>query len=152
HHTQFDNTPARQLIGRLLEIAPAGAAAVEYLNSGSEANECALRLVFAYHHRRHNTGRTVVLSEQPNFQGICAEALRVTGMPSSREPWMADWSQMLNGSSCTLSPANTGRIETTGPKRASDRRVPGRRNRRTTAKRWVFRRRTHVARHVAVSS
>lgn len=90
HCTQFDNRPARQLTERLLQIAPTGTAAVEYSNSGSEANECALRLVFAYHHYRHNSGRTVVLSEQPIHHGVTAEALAITGMPSSRDPAMAD--------------------------------------------------------------
>jgi adenosylmethionine-8-amino-7-oxononanoate aminotransferase len=89
HRTQFDNAPARQLTERLLEIAPKGSVAVEYSNSGSEANECALRLVFAYHHRRHNPGRTVVLSEQPSCHRISGEALSITGMPSSRDPSMA---------------------------------------------------------------
>jgi adenosylmethionine-8-amino-7-oxononanoate aminotransferase len=90
HRTQFDNAPARQLTERLLQIAPKGTVAVEYSNSGSEANECAMRLVFAYHHRRRNPGRTVVLSEQPSNYGITAETLAITGMPSSRDPSMAD--------------------------------------------------------------
>jgi adenosylmethionine-8-amino-7-oxononanoate aminotransferase len=90
HRTQFDNTPARHLTERLLQVAPTGTLAVEYSNSGSEANECAMRLVFAYHHRRHNPGRTVVLSEQPIHHGTTAEALAITGMPSSRDPSMAD--------------------------------------------------------------
>jgi adenosylmethionine-8-amino-7-oxononanoate aminotransferase len=89
HRTQFDNMPARQLTERLLQIAPTGTVAVEYSNSGSEANECALRLVFAYHHRRHNSERTVVLSEQPSYHGMTGEALAITGMPSSRDPSMA---------------------------------------------------------------
>jgi adenosylmethionine-8-amino-7-oxononanoate aminotransferase len=89
HRAQFDNAPARHLTERLLQIAPTGTVAVEYSNSGSEANECALRLVFAYHHRRHNAGRTVVLSEQPSCHGITAESLAITGMPSSRDPAMA---------------------------------------------------------------
>jgi adenosylmethionine-8-amino-7-oxononanoate aminotransferase len=89
HRTQFDNAPALRLTDRLIKIAPTGTAAVEYSNSGSEANECALRLVFAYHHRRPNPGRTVVLSEQPTDHGITGEALAITGMPSSRDPSMA---------------------------------------------------------------
>jgi adenosylmethionine-8-amino-7-oxononanoate aminotransferase len=89
HRAQFDNTPARDLTKRLLQIAPKGSVAVEYSNSGSEANECALRLVFVYHHRRHNPERTVVLSEQPSYHQMTAEALAITGLPSSRDPSMA---------------------------------------------------------------
>jgi adenosylmethionine-8-amino-7-oxononanoate aminotransferase len=86
HRSQFDNMPARHLTERLLQIAPKGTAAVQYSNSGSEANECALRLVFAYHHRRRNSKRTVVLSEQPSYHGITAGALAITGLPSRRDP------------------------------------------------------------------
>jgi adenosylmethionine-8-amino-7-oxononanoate aminotransferase len=86
HRSQFDNTPARQLTERLLQIAPMGTVAVQYSNSGSEANECALRLIFAYHHRRHNPKRTVVLSEQPSYHGVTVGALAITGLPSRRDP------------------------------------------------------------------
>ncbi|GAB2532904.1 aminotransferase family protein [Nocardia heshunensis] len=86
HRTHFRNDPARRLTQRLLAIGPAGTAAVEYSNSGSEANECALRLAFAYQYRRGETGRTVILSEQPSYHGMTAGALSVTGSPGKRDP------------------------------------------------------------------
>lgn len=85
HRTQFANGPAAELTAHLLEIAPSGTAAVEYSNSGSEANECALRLAFAYHDRRGNDGRTAILSEEPSYHGMTAGALSITGMPSKRD-------------------------------------------------------------------
>ncbi|MEU0871852.1 aminotransferase family protein [Nocardia brasiliensis] len=85
HRTQFRNEPARQLTERLLAIAPAGTAAIEYSNSGSEANECALRLAFACQHRRGDTQRTVILSEEPSYHGMTAAALSITGSPNKRD-------------------------------------------------------------------
>ncbi|MFB8277814.1 aminotransferase family protein [Nocardia colli] len=86
HRTQFRNEPALRLTGRLLSIAPAKTAAVEYSNSGSEANECALRLAFAYQHRRGKPQRTVILSEEPSYHGMTAAALSITGSPNKRDP------------------------------------------------------------------
>ncbi|WP_405162646.1 aspartate aminotransferase family protein [Nocardia sp. NBC_01499] len=86
HRTQFRNDPALRLTERLLAIAPAKTAAVEYSNSGSEANECALRLAFAYQHRRGKAQRTVILSEEPSYHGMTAGALSITGSPNKRDP------------------------------------------------------------------
>ncbi|MEV6560407.1 aminotransferase class III-fold pyridoxal phosphate-dependent enzyme [Nocardia sp. NPDC051756] len=86
HRTQFRNAPALRLTERLLSIAPANTAAVEYSNSGSEANECALRLAFAYQHRRGKPQRTVILSEEPSYHGMTAAALSITGSPNKRDP------------------------------------------------------------------
>ncbi|WP_433663884.1 aspartate aminotransferase family protein [Nocardia sp. CA-128927] len=86
HRTQFRNDPALRLTERLLAIAPAKTAAVEYSNSGSEANECALRLAFAYQHRRGKAQRTVILSEEPSYHGMTAAALSITGSPNKRDP------------------------------------------------------------------
>lgn len=85
HRSQFRNQQALELTSRLLSIVP-GAAAVEYTNSGSEANECALRLAFAYQHRRGAARRTVILSEQPSYHGMTAAALSITGSPGKRDP------------------------------------------------------------------
>ncbi|BDD84517.1 aspartate aminotransferase family protein [Tsukamurella pulmonis] len=89
HRTQFENHPSAALTARLLEIAPTGTVAVEYSNSGSEANECALRLAFAYQHRSGRAGRTVILSEEPSYHGMTAGALAITGSPSKRDPSVA---------------------------------------------------------------
>ncbi|MDF0529369.1 aminotransferase class III-fold pyridoxal phosphate-dependent enzyme [Tsukamurella sp. 8F] len=86
HRTQFDNRPAQDLTTRLLQVAPTNTTAVEFSNSGSEANETALRLVYAYHHRRNAPERTVILSEEPSYHGMTAGALAITGMPGKRDP------------------------------------------------------------------
>ncbi|WP_069162438.1 aminotransferase family protein [Nocardia altamirensis] len=86
HRTQFHNEQAHELTERLLAIAPDGTTAVEYSNSGSEANECALRLAFAAQHRRGKTKRTVILSEEPSYHGMTAAALSITGSPGKRDP------------------------------------------------------------------
>ena len=86
HRSQFRTDQARRLTERLLPIGPADTVAVEYSNSGSEANECALRLAFAYQHRRGQARRTAILSEEPSYHGMTAGALAITGMPAKRDP------------------------------------------------------------------
>ncbi|MEV5506067.1 aminotransferase family protein [Streptomyces orinoci] len=89
HRTQFANRPLARLTEELLAVAPAGTGHVEYANSGSEANECALRIALAYHHRTGSPGRTVVLSEQPSYHGMTAGALALTGQPPKLDPSFA---------------------------------------------------------------
>ncbi|WP_406504874.1 aspartate aminotransferase family protein [Streptomyces sp. NBC_00212] len=81
HRSQFSSRPLRLLTEQLLAVAPVGTSHVEYANSGSEANECALRIALAFHHRTGSPGRTVVMSEQPSYHGMTAGALALTGQP-----------------------------------------------------------------------
>ncbi|MFF3226612.1 aspartate aminotransferase family protein [Nocardia suismassiliense] len=104
HRTQFRNDPALRLTERLLSIAPAGTAAVEYSNSGSEANECALRLAFAYQHRRGAPQRTVILSEEPSYHGMTAAALSITGSPNKRDPSVEPLLGQPNGNRVLVRP------------------------------------------------
>lgn len=89
HRSQFTSLPARKLTAQLLEIAPDGTTHVEYANSGSEANETALRIALAHHHRKGAPERTVVLSEQPSYHGMTAGALALTGQPPKVDPAFA---------------------------------------------------------------
>lgn len=86
HRSQFTSHPVRQLTQELLEVAPTGVTHVEYTNSGSEANECALRIALAFQHRSGESQRTVVLSERPSYHGMTAGALALTGHPAKRDP------------------------------------------------------------------
>ncbi|HWE89177.1 MAG TPA: aminotransferase class III-fold pyridoxal phosphate-dependent enzyme [Pseudonocardiaceae bacterium] len=86
HRSQFTSRPLRELTAELLAIAPTGMAQVEYSNSGSEANECALRIALAYQHRVGSPHRTIVLTEQPSYHGTTAGALALTGQPAKIDP------------------------------------------------------------------
>jgi adenosylmethionine-8-amino-7-oxononanoate aminotransferase len=86
HRSQFRSQPLTELTHELSAIAPPGVSHIEYSNSGSEANETALRLTLAYQDRRGQPERTLVLSEQPSYHGMTAGALAITGEPSKRHP------------------------------------------------------------------
>jgi adenosylmethionine-8-amino-7-oxononanoate aminotransferase len=86
HRSQFRSWPLTQLTEELLAIAPHGIGHIEYSNSGSEANETALRIALAYHHRRDQPERLLVLSEEPSYHGMTAGALALTGQLSKRHP------------------------------------------------------------------
>jgi adenosylmethionine-8-amino-7-oxononanoate aminotransferase len=86
HRSQFASRPVRQLTEELLAIAPDGISHVEYTNSGSEANDCALRIALAWQHRRGAAERRLVLAEQPSYHGMTAGALALTGHPGKLDP------------------------------------------------------------------
>lgn len=70
---------------KLLELAqaPAGSS-VFFANSGSEANEAALKAVLRH---RHETGKSRVLALEGGFHGRTVGALSLTHKPSYREPF-----------------------------------------------------------------
>lgn len=76
--------PGVALAERLLELlGVAGTAARVFLcNSGTEANEAALKLV-----RRHAPTRTKIVAAENSFHGRSLGALSVTGKASIREPF-----------------------------------------------------------------
>jgi acetylornithine/N-succinyldiaminopimelate aminotransferase len=77
------NLPALSLAERLRDIAGADDARVFLCNSGSEANEAALKVI-----RRHWAGaRTRLVAAAGGFHGRTLGALSLTGQPAKREPF-----------------------------------------------------------------
>ncbi|WP_278045233.1 acetylornithine transaminase [Actinomadura roseirufa] len=79
----FVNEPAVLLAERLLDLL-GGDGRVFLSNSGTEANECALKL--AIKHGRAN-GRSVFVATENGFHGRSMGALALTGKASIREPF-----------------------------------------------------------------
>jgi acetylornithine/succinyldiaminopimelate/putrescine aminotransferase len=67
-------------LSALRDLAPAGLARVFLCNSGTEANETALKIA------RKHTGRMRVASLRDGFHGRTLGALGATGIPSYRDP------------------------------------------------------------------
>jgi hypothetical protein len=88
HRSQFRSRPLSELTRELIEVGPEGTGHVEFSNSGSEANETALRIALAYHHRSGRQ-RSLLLSERPSYHGVTAGALALTGQPAKRDPSVA---------------------------------------------------------------
>ena len=75
------NVAASQLAERLLMVAPPGLDMVQFVNSGSEAVEAALKLA------RAATGRTSLLACDRGYHGKTLGALSVSGHRPYREPF-----------------------------------------------------------------
>ncbi len=81
----FVHEPGVQLAEKLLTLlhADGGAGRVFFCNSGTEANEAALKLV----RRRQGKDRPVIVAADHSFHGRTMGALAITGKESIREPF-----------------------------------------------------------------
>lgn len=81
----FTSEPQLRLAERLLEVAeaPAGST-VFFANSGSEANEAALKAVLRH---REETGKRRILALENSFHGRTLGALSLTHKPAFRDPF-----------------------------------------------------------------
>ena len=75
----YNSTRARAA-QRLIQVAPAGLDKVFFVNSGSEANENAIKIA------RKVTGRKTVISMNNGFHGRTLAAASATGFPKYRDP------------------------------------------------------------------
>lgn len=85
----FNSTtqPAIELATKLASIAPKGMGHVMFSNSGSEANETALKLIRAYHKLRGNSKRTKILSREYSYHGVTLATTSLTGLPGCYKPF-----------------------------------------------------------------
>lgn len=90
YYCSFFNTttePAIRLAGKLAALAPRGMSHVMFSNSGSEANETALKLIRAYHKLRGQPQRTKILSRHYAYHGVTLAATSMTGLPGCTTPF-----------------------------------------------------------------
>jgi putrescine aminotransferase len=85
----FNSTtePAIRLAERLAALAPAGMSRVFFSNSGSEANESALKLVRGYNRILGRPNKTKILSRTFSYHGVCLATTSMTGLASCYEPF-----------------------------------------------------------------
>jgi adenosylmethionine-8-amino-7-oxononanoate aminotransferase len=78
---------AIEMAGALAEIAPTGLRHVYFGQSGSEANEAALKLTRQYHGANGEHQRYKVLARRIAYHGMTHGALSLTGVPAMRAPF-----------------------------------------------------------------
>jgi putrescine aminotransferase len=85
----FNSTtePAIELAAKIAELAPTGMKHVMFSNSGSEANETALKLIRGYHKLKGQPGRTKILSRNFAYHGVTLATTSMTGLPSCTTPF-----------------------------------------------------------------
>jgi adenosylmethionine-8-amino-7-oxononanoate aminotransferase len=83
----FANPPALELADKLASICPGDLNVVNFVNSGSEAVEVALKIARQYHANRGQSGRHKIISRRGAFHGVTMGALSATGVPLRRTPF-----------------------------------------------------------------
>jgi putrescine aminotransferase len=89
-YPSFFNTttePAILLAARLAEIAPPRLGHAFFGNSGSEANESALKLIRAYQKLRGTPRKTKIVSRTFAYHGVTLATTSMTGLPSCTDPF-----------------------------------------------------------------
>jgi len=89
-YPSFFNTttePAIRLAARLAGLAPARLRHAIFSNSGSEANETALKLIRAYWKLRGRREKTKVLARTFGYHGVTLATASLTGLPTCSEPF-----------------------------------------------------------------
>ena len=79
------NKPAIQLAEKLVEITPAGLNHVFYANSGSEANDTALRMARTYWMLEGKPEKQVIIAREMAYHGSTVAAGALSGMPPMHE-------------------------------------------------------------------
>jgi putrescine aminotransferase len=85
----FDTTtePSIRLAARLAGLAPPGLGHAFFCNSGSEANETALKLIRAYWKLRGRREKTKVIARSFAYHGVTLATTSLTGLPACTEPF-----------------------------------------------------------------
>ncbi|MGD9762904.1 MAG: aspartate aminotransferase family protein [Candidatus Binatia bacterium] len=85
----FNSTvePTIMLADRLARLAPGGLNKVFFSNSGSEANETALKLIRAYNKLRGRSAKRKILTRTFGYHGVGLATTSMTGLPNCYEPF-----------------------------------------------------------------
>ncbi|MWD29368.1 aminotransferase class III-fold pyridoxal phosphate-dependent enzyme [Aquicoccus sp. SCR17] len=75
--------PSINLAEKLLEIAPEGLSKVLFANSGSEANDQAVKLVWYYNNQKGRPEKKKILSRWRGYHGVTVAAGSLTGLPAN---------------------------------------------------------------------
>ena len=79
------NPAVAQLADRLIELAPAPMAKVFFANSGSEANDSAIKIIWYYHNAIGKPAKKKILARQRGYHGVTVAAASLTGLPANHQ-------------------------------------------------------------------
>ncbi len=81
--THKSHMPGVELAERLLDMAPVPMARVFFANSGSEANDTALKLVTYYWNAMGKPEKKKIISRQRAYHGVTVATASLTGLPAN---------------------------------------------------------------------
>ncbi len=90
YYPSFFNTttaPAIELAAKLSALAPGRLRHAMFSNSGSEANETALKLIRAYWKLKDQPRRTKIITREFAYHGVTLATTSMTGLPSCQTPF-----------------------------------------------------------------
>ena len=90
YYPSFFNTttePPVRLAAKLASLAPARLQHTIFSNSGSEANETALKIIRAYNKLRGKSGKNKILTRTFSYHGVTLGATSMTGLPGCYKPF-----------------------------------------------------------------
>jgi adenosylmethionine-8-amino-7-oxononanoate aminotransferase len=80
--------PSVEAAALIAELAPGDLNVIFFVNSGSEANESAIKFAREYHQGQGQPERTKIISRHMAYHGTTLGALTMTGIPQFRAPFM----------------------------------------------------------------
>src|SRR4051812_38021441 len=75
--------PGIELAERLLAMAPVPMSKVFFANSGSEANDTAIKIIWYYNNARGRPHKKKILSRQRAYHGVTVASASLTGLPAN---------------------------------------------------------------------
>ena len=81
----MSNEPAIQLADRLLGLSPRRMRRVFFANSGSEANDSQIKLVWQYQYLRGHASKRKIIARHGGYHGVTLGASSLTGLPAVHE-------------------------------------------------------------------
>ena len=85
--THKSHLPGIELAELLLEMAPVPMSKVFFANSGSEANDTAIKLVWYYHNAIGKPAKKKIISRQKAYHGVTVASASLTGLPANHADW-----------------------------------------------------------------
>ncbi len=85
--THKSHLPGIELAEMLLEMAPVPMSKVFFANSGSEANDSAIKLVWYYHNAIGRPAKKKIVSRQKAYHGVTVASASLTGLPANHQDW-----------------------------------------------------------------
>ncbi len=85
--THKSHLPGIELAEMLLEMAPVPMSKVFFANSGSEANDTAIKLVWYYHNAIGKPEKKKIISRVKAYHGVTVASASLTGLPANHQDW-----------------------------------------------------------------
>jgi L-2,4-diaminobutyrate transaminase len=79
--------PSIRLADRLIRLAPEGISKVFFGNSGSDANDTNVKLVWYYNNLRGKPDKVKIISRRNGYHGVTVAAASLTGLPLLHKAW-----------------------------------------------------------------